>query len=281
DNDYTGITGPGGVGADNSNLLWLRADLIDGLSDGDNVSTWVDTSGNNNDAVQSFSANQPTYQTNEINGKPSVRFDDGNDYFRSLFEISSQNMTVYTVFNIAAATDGPLWQTNMVNESGFFPRYTDNIQYLNYGAGWLQKASEFNVGTWYIGTALYGTGSTKLYQDGDSIHYFAGNTVTIDSFQIGARLSGNNYYGGDIAEIIFYNYDLNDAERIIVDNYLAAKYDHTITNDKYAYEATHSYDVAGIGREDASNVHTTAMSAKMLKISNASDLSDGDYLLIG
>ncbi|GAI36350.1 unnamed protein product, partial [marine sediment metagenome] len=202
DNDFDGYTGPAGVGDNTNNLLWLRADDLSSLNDNDPVSSWVDTSGNNNNASQAVSTNQPSYQTNMINGKPAVNFDDGDDYYRSVFEIPGQNMTILTVFNLTAATDGPVWQPDMVNASGFFPRYTNNIQYLNYGGGWLQKGSEFNTGTWYIGTAVFGTGSTKLFQNTDSIHYIASNTITIDSFQIGARLSNNEYFGGDIAEMI-------------------------------------------------------------------------------
>ncbi|HXH18778.1 MAG TPA: hypothetical protein VNJ07_06805, partial [Chitinophagales bacterium] len=74
---------------------------------------------------------------------------------------------------------------------------------------------------------------------------------------------------------------LNSAQRIIVENYLGNKYGITIANDKYAYEATHNNDIAGIGRVDASNEHTAAESAKIFKVSNASSLSDGDYLLFG
>ncbi|MFC2086962.1 Calx-beta domain-containing protein [Bacteroidota bacterium] len=281
DDDIEGFTGPGGVGGNSSLLLWLRADYITGIDSGDNVPTWVDTSGNNNDAIQSTGINQPSYHTNIVNGKPVVRFDDGDDFYEDVFVVPAQNMTIYTVFNLPAGTDGPLWQTDQVNQSGFFPRYADNIQYFDRGGAWLSKASEFNTSTWYIASGLYGTGSSQLFKDGTLNDSYAGNTITIDNFQIGARLSNNNYYGGDIAEIIYYNYDLDDAKRILVDNYLAAKYGITISTDKYAYESAHGEDVAGIGREDSDNFHVASKSAGILKIGSASSLGDGDYMLYG
>lgn len=59
--------------------LWLKADAITGLNDGDPVGTWNDSSGNGNNAAQSTAANKPTYKTSIINSQPIVRFDGSND----------------------------------------------------------------------------------------------------------------------------------------------------------------------------------------------------------
>lgn len=72
-------TGPGGVGTSASNILWLKADAITGLNDNDPVATWADNSGNTFDLIQGTAASKPTYQTNEINSKPIVRFDGSDD----------------------------------------------------------------------------------------------------------------------------------------------------------------------------------------------------------
>ena len=61
---------PRGFGAN----LVLDARFID-QSDNTAVTSWVDRSGNSNNADQSTAANQPTFQTNEINGNPVVEFD--------------------------------------------------------------------------------------------------------------------------------------------------------------------------------------------------------------
>jgi hypothetical protein len=47
-------------------------------ADGSAVSTWADRSNNGRNATQANAANQPTFETNELNGNPIVRFD-GND----------------------------------------------------------------------------------------------------------------------------------------------------------------------------------------------------------
>ncbi|MGB0141519.1 MAG: hypothetical protein ACPF8W_00445 [Luminiphilus sp.] len=54
---------------------WYKADAITGLSDGDPVDSWVDSSGNGNTLTQSTSGAKPTYETEELNSLPIVRFD--------------------------------------------------------------------------------------------------------------------------------------------------------------------------------------------------------------
>jgi hypothetical protein len=57
---------------------WYKADAITGLSDGDPVSTWSDSSGGGYDLTQTSTA-RPLYQTNTLNGLPVVEFDGSND----------------------------------------------------------------------------------------------------------------------------------------------------------------------------------------------------------
>ena len=74
-----GQNGPGGIGNSTDNILWLDANNLS-LNDGDPVSTWADTSGNGNNATQISASNQPTFNTNVLNGFPAITFDGSNDY---------------------------------------------------------------------------------------------------------------------------------------------------------------------------------------------------------
>lgn len=49
-------------------------------ADASAVSTWDDRTSTNNDGTQATSASRPTYETNELNGNPVVRFDGTNDF---------------------------------------------------------------------------------------------------------------------------------------------------------------------------------------------------------
>ena len=82
--------------------------------------------------------------------------------------------------------------------------------------------------------------------------------------------TANDGIKGYIAELMIYNYRINNAQIIIINSYLAAKYGLTIANNRYSFGATHKYDVAGIGRVDGSNLHNSATSAGILNISNPS-----------
>ncbi|MEM9328202.1 MAG: T9SS type A sorting domain-containing protein, partial [Bacteroidota bacterium] len=87
-------------------------------------------------------------------------------------------------------------------------------------------------------------------------------------------------FDGDLAEVMIYNRVLNDAQRILVENYLGAKYGIAVTNERYTHDATYGFDVAGVGQEDASNFHAGA-SAGIITVSDPQSLENGDYLLYG
>jgi len=61
---------------------WYKADAITGLSDGDPVSTWSDSSGGGYDLTQTSTA-RPLYQTNTLNGLPVVEFDGSDDFIEA------------------------------------------------------------------------------------------------------------------------------------------------------------------------------------------------------
>ena len=54
---------------------WYKADAITGVSDGGAVASWVDSSGQGNTLTQSTLGAMPSYETNELNSLPVVRFD--------------------------------------------------------------------------------------------------------------------------------------------------------------------------------------------------------------
>src|SRR3990167_3932393 len=82
--------------------LWLKADAITGLNDGDSVTTWTDSSGNSNDATQSTAANKPIYKTSIINSKPVLRFDGSNDQMN----VPALSGTAMSIITVASKTGG-------------------------------------------------------------------------------------------------------------------------------------------------------------------------------
>lgn len=86
--------------------LWLKADGITGISDGTSITTWMDSSGNSNDASQSNASYRPILKTGIINGYPVVRFNGANQFFN--FPASAfSSYTAATMFVVIKANADP------------------------------------------------------------------------------------------------------------------------------------------------------------------------------
>ena len=306
-------TGPGGVGNNVSNRLWLKADGnvyrdagVTPAADGDQVQQWNDNSGNNNFASQPLVVNRPVYRAAVVNGAntfPAIQFT-GNTFIDpgALGILGTQGFSILTVvkvnpgYNPGAMNDGTgdfimdrslvtneLTSLKLANVNRFGFQKRDNG---GGGLGGPVSTSAINTANFTVidymrelPRAFYrlfinGTNESSV-ADGD------GN-LTPPIPRIGRHSNTvNGGLKGYISELIIYNYRINNAQVNIINSYLAAKYDLTILGNRYGYRSTHKYDVAGIGREDASNFHNNATSAGILNISSPSSLDNNDYLLYG
>jgi hypothetical protein len=294
-----GQTGPGGVGSSTSNILWLKADAITGLVDGNNVTTWLDGSGNGKDLSQGSALSQPTYKTSQVNGYPAVYFfgTSGGNYCRLVRNpftgFSTSAITAFVVDkNNGESNDAILSYASTASDNDFLFFNSSNLSFYRssnitssvasndnsfhvIGSRWRNSDGAVKVhkdgtqnysGTVSSGTNITSGGSLVLAQEQDAVD--GGYDVTQD-------------HQGYMSEVILYNSYLNDAQMIIVQNYLSSKYSLTMaSNDKYSYESTgHSYDLAGIGRIDASNIQNDSKSGGIMQLNTFSGLGDGEYLL--
>ncbi len=289
-----GQTGPAGVGSSTSNILWLRSHDI-GQANNSNISTWADQSGNGNSITQPTSTNQPLYITNQQNSYPVVRFAT-NDYLRktSFSSFPTSAITVFMVNKTGDNADGPFSYASTAGDNDFLIYNSSNYRFYRNSTA-ISSGQAGNDNIWHIIDASWrgSDGATALWKDGSSVFtgtLASGTSITSNGClaiageqdAIDGNYDASQFHDGDFLEIIVFNTSLNSAERIIVANYLAAKYNLTISNDYYSYQGTHSHEVAGIGRFDASNTHTAAMSAGILQIENPSAMTtDGEYLIFG
>lgn len=290
-------TGPGGVGSSSSNILWLKANEITGVSNGADLLTWTDASGNSNTLTAPSSTFSPTYQTSVINGLPVVRFSKANGRIRrtSFTDFPTTDITVIYVNKTTDSGDGTIsYASSTPNNNDFLLFRSENLNVYrgtNIGSG-----VSFNDNSFHIANAVWrnSDGRVEVWKDGNrsftSTGFRTGTSITAggslaiageqDSVD-GGYAAGQAHFG-DFSEVMIFDTFLNTAQNIIVSNYLAAKYALIISNDRYAYESTHANDVAGIGREDASNTHTAAMSANILRVQGATGLNaNQEYLLFG
>lgn len=289
-------TGPGGVGSGSTNLVWLKADELTGLANGDDVLTWTDASGNSHTFTAPSSTFSPVYQTGVINGLPVVRFNKSNGRIRrnSFTGFATTSITAIYVNSSTDSGDGLISYASSGSDNDFLLFKSDNLNV--YRGTNIASGVTFNDGAFHITNAVWQSsdGSVEVWKDGSrdfnssgfrtGTSMTTGGTMAIAGEQdaVDGNYAATQAHSGDFSEVIVFNTFLNQAQNIIVSNYLAAKYGLTISNDRFAFELTHPNDVAGIGREDASNEHTAAMSADILRIQNASGLNaNQEYLLFG
>lgn len=295
-----GQTGPGGVGETNGTselVLWLDAGDL-GLSDGAEVSTWLDNSGYGNDATGA-SGNRPDFSSSWTNLRSAVSFASGDEDYLTIPNSVSTQFDHHTVFIIGdyssssderspfiikssdyGWTDGWALARNGTNEE--ITTFVDD--YSTYG---LVNSLAYNIP--FMACQFKNADFLRLYIGGASVQVVSntGFTNSLENMYVGVATSDTpgevrQFLDGHIAEIIIFDDNLRSSERILVQNYLASKYGISTSQDRYSYDVTHSYEVFGIGRKNtANNFVGTAQGSGIVEISNASSLDDEEFLLIG
>ncbi len=290
--EITGFTGPGGVGDSITNYLWFKADkgVLDNSGDTaintSSVKTWLDNSGNQNDLIQISSANQASLNSTGINGLNSLNFD-GDDFFFTELGTLTAPMVFYTVNDFNSSLEqtvlslGDMNNTNTLSIS----RETDG-RYYSYSKSVKNYGPNLTLGGSFISPRHLAAPPSfhEIFINGDSetVDNYGSIIDTDGSFHVGSSLNTDMFFDGNLSEIILYTKALNEAQEIIVNNYLSSKYSLPLSsNDKYSHEIAHSWDVAGIGRVNINNIHSKAQSAGILSIGGADDLEDGEFVLFG
>lgn len=220
--------------------LWLSADRIAGLADGDPVSTWSDLSGNSNHATQGTTAAKPLYKANIVNGRPGILFDGVDDFLtlaagarvallegdKTVFAVvkwaaTGNDKRIISVSNGASSTrfamtcaTGPLYQHF----------YTTGAAQANVtaGAGAAPSTSVAQIvevrqsGTSFVPR----TNGTALVADPNNA-----GTETAGSGALGSNGGGSASFGNVyLLEALVYNRALSTAEASAVRRYLGARY---------------------------------------------------------
>ncbi len=272
--------GPGGVGGTSNMDIWLDASQLN-LTNSDPVSSWTDVSGNQIDADQATASNQPTYLTNQVNGLPAISFDGTDDYLEHAFENTATAATIFAVVNPSSSS-----LQSVVATDNHHISFNNGTMRAEYPGGFVAKGSPQSYALSYMYTSSEAVSSTaiSLYSNNGTSSGNRTGFISNTNNTVGARFLNGSYqyyFNGEMAEIIVYNELLNSAQRKIVANYLASKYDLTAEQNLFNYKSTHGNGVFGIGQESDGS-HTEARShIDSLEISNASALSNGEYVLVG
>lgn len=219
---------------------WLYADTISG-SDGDPVSSWTDQSGGGNNYSQSTAGSKPTLQTNEYNGHSAVRFAT-DDKMTGAFTFPATTNTLVAVATPTSSGTSYLFGCNTSNGNPAF------ISGFNPGTG--VKAFEyFNTNSERATFAASASGLhilivTRTDDSGNAVGYFDGGSAvfsvavsTVEDWrnhlitELGANASatGDNFFNGDIVELIHYPSIVSKANLNLLGAYLGTRYNITWT----------------------------------------------------
>lgn len=208
--------------------LWLSADKITNLADGDPVSSWPDSSGDGNNAVQATAEYQPIYKTGILNSKPVVRFDGTDDYMTCAAFMSGT--TAATLFVVATIdSDDTYALIGTADNDGYYRYAGDGCGYM--GAFRTARIAQYPSGMPSSGANIFALRSSTteylMRVNGVSKGVQAGSYSAGTKFEIGTQTDTaalTKYLLGDIAEILVYSGSLTDIEVSTVETYLANKY---------------------------------------------------------
>ncbi len=298
-------TGPGGIGTiDGSGSLkiWYRVD--NGLV---LTGTTVDSI-RNSVAVPALSigetgAQRPTLVAGAVNGFGEISFS-GSNRLRTGLTLTTGNFIVDEASSFVVSRADNTTQTSCVYTTDPLvgtTRFTNHIPWSNtvyndigtccgtsarIEVSGLTGLTAYSVWSY---DALPATGK-QLYRDGTLLQNRASTTTysshATQRFNIGGNTSGTNGFEGDVTEIIVFREKVNTAQRIIIENYLAAKYGIvSASNDLYNEDdpaaGNYDFNVAGIGRVDASNLQDNSRGTGLIQILNATDLGNDEFLIWG
>lgn len=317
--------GPGGVGDDSTNRFWFIADQID-QPDGSVVTTWQNIGGNsldasslsNNPTLNTNSLNgQSALQFSANAGLEIVDnadLNNGEPYASRTFSIALRTGTDVTARQIIYEEGAGIRGLNMYIFNGELYYGAYNLQDDDGGGpgdaapwGFSSVNTTIATDTEYIITYVFNgnntsTGTVECYLNGNLVGTISGvgflynhNEAAIGNtgsdnqtyIETNSVLDGDFPFDGEIAEFMMYNFNLNDSERISVENYLSSKYDiNPLTNDIYTQDTTPNgdfdFNLVSINRQSASDEHvSTNQGTGLISLNTTATLSDGDFFSVG
>lgn len=281
-------TGPSGAGNSSNTMIWLDAHSLN-LPDGTPVSTWNDLSGNGSNFSQASTAKQPLFNSDGISAISSLSFDGVNDllFSSAIAGLNASNITYFIVYDRTTTSSDMLISASYASNANKWRTYMNNGQNTILSAqyspliNWVRYTDP--AGASFLSTHITPT-QIRTYNQGN-LAMTRTATFTTPTGHTNVFLGNRNnatisYYTftGEIAEVIVYNTVLNNLQRVLVENYLGAKYQLSIPTDLFAFQATHRFGLIGIGSNGV-NTQTSAQGAGVVQIADPTDLSSNEYLL--
>ncbi|MEE9407581.1 MAG: T9SS type A sorting domain-containing protein [Polaribacter sp.] len=296
--------GPGGVGnTDGTSSLkfWARTDLgvsttgalIDGITNSAGVGA-LD--------ISETGAQRPTLVSSAINGYDEISFSGSNRLRTGLTLTTSNFVTNQASSFVVAKADNTTQSTSVYLTDPLVSstRFSNHLPwsgtvFYDFGAccgtsariqvGSLTGLTSYSLWTYDANSS---TGK-QLYRNGTLLQNRAGvssyTSHATQRFNLGGNTSGSAGFVGDVGEVIIFKGKLNTTQRIIVDNYLSAKFGLTLNVNDFYNEDTSGgnfdHNVAGIGRASDGSLHVDSQGTGIIRINTPSDLNNDEFLFWG
>lgn len=303
--------GPGGVTV---NLqLWLKGNVgTNVMSQGSDITSWADQSGNSNNAS---ATNAPVYNTNNHNFNPSVDFTQASSDNMTIADAANLSPDQQAVFLVGTINSGSsAWSPFIMKTASFdWPNgwgitrnnttteilyhkdsYADNNNSADYASRTITYDLP-NIHTAYKDATDYYYSLDLGIEDTDvpgSTYQSSDNVIFLGASPSGTGATNNTtpnaFLEGTISEVIMFSDDLTAPERARVASYLAIKYGITlddvaggIAGDYTRADGTNIWDASDYSgyHNDVAGIGRDDLSCFQQKQSKS--INSGEILAIG
>lgn len=211
--------------------VWLDANALTGLSDGDPVGSFTDQSGAGIHSEQATAGKKPLYKTNIIGGKPALLYDGTDDFTKQASAYTDlPSTTIFVVLQPVTTTGLP----DFVDGFASGKRHQIGIRSAKlqiFQGSTVTGTSNAAAATNYVLTGAFTSGASAMYVNGTS----AGTSATAANVQNGLVIGANSgataeFANAYIAEVICYSRVLTAGERATVHTYVQDKYGITVSD---------------------------------------------------
>lgn len=229
-----------------SPVVWLKSDTgvysdagSTACTNGDTVYQWNDQSGNGNHAVQTTSGDRPTYNTNKVNGLPSISFNS-----KHLLQ-PYVGTTAYILIVVKSTVSGDNCVLSAQPSSGPSSPYwlmtgqsSGYCKHQRTGSVSVEHTGGRCTNVWFAFSGSISGTTVKTYING--VEKYSG-TITTPVTPTTTGYIGCGYYSGrvayftgELAEVLIYDTVPGSTELAEIQAYIKARYFPTITISNYA-----------------------------------------------
>jgi hypothetical protein len=232
--------------------LWLKADAGVTLS-GSNVTAWADQSGNGRNASPADITSYPTFNSSDLNSKPTISLSSIVGETNKSLIISGNPMgalgtTAFVVNyvepavfptdgeggdangallgNFGSATDGSHWPYGLLGTASVYDSFATDTRKNDLGL-------PTGITSWNIYSVHSQDNDWKIFCNGtefysDESNVYSNAIANSSNLRIGMQnnnpYAGYQIFKGKVAEVVIYNRVLTISERQQVEAYLNTKY---------------------------------------------------------